>query len=63
MAELHGYALLELLREHVLEHLGLDVDAIPRHAELVSEIELQQAVMADHLQGKALAGGVRATPW
>ena len=42
--------LLELLGEHVLEHLGLGMDAIPRHLELPGEEQLQQPVMAKHFQ-------------
>jgi hypothetical protein len=42
--------LLELLGEHVLEHLGLGVHAIPRHPELLREEQLEQAVMPQHLQ-------------
>ena len=41
---------LELLGEHVLEHLRLGVHAIPGHPELLGEEQLQQAVMAQHLQ-------------
>ena len=42
--------LLQLLAEHVLEHLGLGVHAIPGHPELPGEEQLEQAVMAQHLQ-------------
>ncbi len=51
--ELCGDQLLEILREHVLEHLGLGVHAIPRHAERVGEEALEQAVVADHLERDA----------
>ena len=34
----------------MLEHLGLGMNAIPRHPELLSEKQLEQAVMAQHLQ-------------
>ena len=56
VAERGGDALLELLGDVVLEHLGLVVDAIPGHAERVGEEGLEQAVMADHLEGDALTG-------
>ena len=42
--------LLELLGEHMLEHLGLGMHAIPGHPELLREEQLEQAVMAQHLQ-------------
>ena len=35
---------------HVLEHLRLGVHAIPGHLQGLREEQLQQAVMADHLQ-------------
>ena len=41
----------------MLEHLGLVVDAIPRHAERLGEVELEQAVVAQHLERDALAVG------
>ena len=41
---------LELLGNHMLEHLGLGMHAIPRHPELLSEEQLEQTVMAQHLQ-------------
>ena len=47
--------LLQLLGDVVLEHLGLVVDAVPRHPEDVGQIGLQQAVVADHLERDALA--------
>ena len=50
VAELRRNQLLELLREHVLEHLGLVVDAVPRNAQRLREVELEQAVVAEHLQ-------------
>ena len=34
----------------MLEHLGLGVHAIPGHPELLGEKQLEQAVMAQHLQ-------------
>src|SRR5436190_650686 len=51
VAELGGDQVLELLGEHVLEHLGLVVNAIPGHAERLGEIELEQAVVAQDLEG------------
>ena len=34
----------------MLEHVGLGMDAIPRHPELLGEEQLQQTVMTKHLQ-------------
>ena len=45
-----GDQLLELLREHVLEHLSFGVHAIPGHPELLGEKQLKQSVMAQHLK-------------
>ena len=53
VAQSRGDQLLELLGEHVLEHLGLGMHAIPGHPELLSEEQLEQAVMAQHLQRDA----------
>ena len=53
VAEARGDQLLELLREHVLEHLGLGVHAIPGHSEFLGEEQLEQAVMAQHLKRDA----------
>ena len=50
VAELGGDQVLELLGEHVLEHLGLVVHAIPRHPEVAAEVELEQPVVAQHLE-------------
>ncbi len=50
VAELGRDQRLELVGEHVLEHLGLLVDAVPRHAERFGEVELQQPVVAQHLE-------------
>ena len=50
VAELRRDQLLQLLREHVLEHLGLVVDAVPRHAERLGQVQLQQPVVAQHLE-------------
>ena len=55
VAELRGDQLLELLGEHVLEHLGLVVHAVPRHAERLGQVELEQAVVADDLERDARA--------
>jgi hypothetical protein len=55
IAELDGDQLLELLGEDVLEHLRLVVDAIPRHAEVLRQVELEQPVVADHLERDARA--------
>ncbi len=50
MTERLGDQLLELLGDHVLEHLGLGVHPIPRHFERLGEEQLEQAVVADHLE-------------
>ena len=50
VAELGGDQLLELLGEHVLEHLRLLVDAIPGHPEALHQVQLEQPVVADHLE-------------
>src|SRR5581483_6522159 len=50
LSELGGDQLLELLGDVVLQHLGLGVHAVPRHAELLGEEELDQPVVADHLE-------------
>ena len=55
VAELGRDQLLELLGEDVLEHLGLVVHAVPRHAELLGEVQLEQPVVAQHLERDAPA--------
>ena len=50
VAELGGDQVLELLGEHVLEHLGLGVHAVPRDPEALGQVELEQPVVADHLE-------------
>ena len=55
VAELRRDQLRELRGDGVLEHLGLLVDAVPRHAERLGQVELEQAVVADHLERHALA--------
>ena len=54
--------LLELLGEHVLEHLGLGVHAIPGHSELLGEEQLEQPVVAQHLERDPAALSVSLTP-
>ena len=39
----------------MLEHLGLLVHAVPRHAERLGEIELEQPMVAQHLERHPLA--------
>src|SRR5581483_3645533 len=46
---------LELLRDHVLEPVGLGVDRVDVQAQRLRQVELEQAVVADHLHGDALA--------
>ena len=48
-------ARFELLRDHVLEPVGLVVDIVDVHAERLREVQLEQAVVADHLERDALA--------
>ena len=55
LAETSGDQPLEVLGEHVLEDLGLLVDPIPRHPELLREKQLQQPVMAQNLERHAPA--------
>ena len=62
VAELRRDQLLELLGQHVLEHLGLVVHAVPRHAQRLREVQLQQAVVAQHLERDAPAPAVSFTP-
>ena len=50
VSELGGDARLEVLAEHVLERLGLGVHAIPRHVEMLDEVQLEQPVMAHDLE-------------
>jgi 1,4-dihydroxy-6-naphthoate synthase len=47
----------ELLRDHVLEAVGLVVDRVDVQPERLGEVELEQAVMADHLERDSLAVG------
>ena len=63
-AELRVDLRLELLGERVLETVGLGVHLVERHPQPVGEVALEQAVVAEHLEG-ALAGpsSVSATPW
>jgi hypothetical protein len=49
-------ARLELLGDHVFEPVGLIVDGVDVQAERLREVELEEPVMADHLDGDALAG-------
>jgi hypothetical protein len=50
VAQLGRDQLLELLGEHVLEHLGFLMDAIPRHPERLDQVQLEQSVMAYDLE-------------
>ena len=50
VAELDGDRLLQLLRDDVLEPFRLRVDLIPAHAQALGQIQLEQAMMAQHLQ-------------
>ena len=62
VTELGRDQLLELIGEHVLEHLGLSMDAIPRHPEALDEIELEQPMVAHHLERDARPLSVSVTP-
>jgi hypothetical protein len=55
VAELGGDARLEVLGDHMFERLGLVVYAVPGHVEVLGEVELEQAVVAQHLEREALA--------
>src|SRR3954470_16242659 len=48
---------LQLLGDRVLEPVGLVVDVGDVQAERFREIQLEQPVVADHLERDALAGG------
>src|SRR5207253_533154 len=50
-------ARLQLLRENVLEAVGLVVHVVDADAERLREVELEQPVVPDHLERDALAGG------
>ena len=41
----------------MLEHLGLVVHAVPRHAQALGQVQLEQPVVAEHLEREALALG------
>ena len=62
VAELRRDQLLELLGEHVLQHLGLVVHPVPRDPERLGEIQLQQTVVAKHLERHARPRSVSLTP-
>jgi len=49
-------ARLQLLRDHVLEPVRFVVHVVDVQPERLREVELEQAVMADHLDRDALAG-------
>ena len=55
LAELGRDQLLQLLGDVVLEHLGLRVHAVPGHSQDLGQEELDQPVVADHLEGDPLA--------
>ena len=50
-----GDAILENLGDDVLETIGLGVDVLPRHTKLLDEVELEQAMVAQHLERDLLA--------
>jgi hypothetical protein len=47
---------LELLGDHMLEPVGLVVDVVDVETKGLCEVELEQAMVADHLDCDALAG-------
>ena len=54
---------LELLGEDVLEPVGLGVHLVDGDPERLGEVELEQPVVADHLERHPLAvGGERRSP-
>src|SRR5262245_26987181 len=57
LAQLCGDELLELFGDVVLQHLSLLVNPVPRHSQHLRQEELDQAVVADRLQGDELALG------
>ena len=61
-AELRVDLRLQLLRERVLEQLGLGVHLVEREPEAVHEVELEQAVVAEDLERAAPARSVSTTP-
>ena len=50
VAELRGDQLLELLGEDVLEPLGLGVHLVPAHPQALDQEQLEQAMVANHLE-------------
>ena len=62
VAELGGDPLLQLLGEDVLEHLGLGVDPVPRHAKVDGQVGLQEPVVAQDLHRHPHAVGRQAHP-
>src|SRR5207342_321770 len=55
VAELARDQLLELLGERVLEHLRLGMYLVLGHPEVLHEEQLEQAMVADHLERDAAA--------
>ena len=62
IAELGGDQPLELRADDVLERFGLVVHAVPGHPEMLGEEQLEQAVVAQHLERQAPPSAVSATP-
>ena len=56
VSELARDHLLELLGEDVLQDLGLLVHAVPRDPQALNEVQLEQPVMAHHLERDPSAG-------
>src|SRR3954471_12902090 len=51
---------LQLLRENVLEPVGLVMDIVDGQTERLGEVELEQSVVTDHLDRDPLARGREA---
>ena len=55
VAERGVHARFEVFAQHVLQALGLGVDAVPRHAQRFVQVRFHEPVMADRLDGHAPA--------
>jgi hypothetical protein len=55
LTQLRRDQFLQLLRDVMLEDLGLRVHPVPGHVQHLREEQLEQAVVPDHLQGDPLA--------
>ena len=62
VAELGRDPLLEVLGQHVLEHLGLLVDPVPRHAEVLGQVRSSSRWWRMTSSATRSPAGVSATP-